>query len=118
MLRTLKYRNYRLFFGGQVVSLIGTWITQTATNWLVYRLTGSAVLLGVVGFAGQFPAFLLGPFAGIFVDRWDRRRLLIATQIISMLQSFALAALTFSGRITVGAILLLNIVQGIVNAFD
>jgi len=118
MLRALRYRNYRLFFGGQIVSLAGTWITTTATSWLVYRLTGSALLLGTVGFAGQFPAFLLGPFAGIFVDRWDRRRLLVATQTISMLQSFALAALTLSGRITVEAILLLNVVQGIVNAFD
>ena len=118
MLRALRYRNYRLFFGGQVVSLAGTWITTTATSWLVYRLTGSALLLGLVGFAGQFPAFLLGPFAGIFVDRWDRRRLLVATQTVSMLQSVALAALTFSGHITVEAILVLNIVQGVVNAFD
>ena len=118
MLRALQYRNYRLFFGGQIVSLAGTWITTTATSWLVYRLTGSAMLLGVVGFAGQFPAFLFGPFAGIFVDRWDRRRMLIVTQTISMLQSFALAALTLSGHITVEAILLLSIVQGIVNAFD
>jgi len=118
MLRALRYRNYRLFFGGQIVSLAGSWITTTATSWLVYRLTGSAVLLGLVGFAGQFPAFLLGPFAGILVDRWDRRRLLIVTQVISMLESFALAALTLSGRITVEAILVLNVVQGIVNAFD
>jgi MFS family permease len=118
MLRALRYRNYRLFFGGQIVSLAGTWITTTATGWLVYRLTGSALLLGVVGFAGQFPAFLLGPFAGVFVDRWDRRRLLITTQIVSMLQSFALAALALSGRITVESIIVLNIVQGIVNAFD
>jgi len=118
MLRALGYRNYRLFFGGQIVSLAGTWITTTATSWLVYRLTGSALLLGLVGFAGQFPAFLFGPFAGIFIDRWDRRRLLVATQIISMLESFALAALTLSGHITVGAILFLNVVQGIVNAFD
>jgi MFS family permease len=118
MLRALRYRNFRLFFGGQIVSLLGTWITTTATSWLVYRLTGSALLLGLVGFAGQFPAFLLGPFSGIFVDRWDRRRLLVVTQSISMLQSFALAALTLSGRITVDAILLLNVVQGIVNGFD
>ena len=118
MLRALAYRNYRLFFGGQVVSLIGTWITTTATNWLVYRLTGSAFLLGVVGFAGQFPAFVLGPFAGIFVDRWDRHRLLVATQTISMLQSFALAALVLSGRITLEWIVALSIVQGLVNAFD
>ena len=92
MLRALKYRNYRLFFGGQIVSLTGTWITTTATSWLVYRITGSALLLGLVGFASQFPAFLLTPFAGIFVDRWNRHRLLVATQTLSMLTSFALAS--------------------------
>jgi MFS family permease len=118
MLRALEYRNYRLFFGGQIVSLVGTWITQTATNWLVYRLTGSALLLGVVGFAGQFPAFLLSPFAGIFVDRWNRHRLLVVTQTVSMLQSFALAVMTLSGRITIHWIIALSIVQGCVNAFD
>jgi MFS family permease len=118
MLRALKYRNYRLFFGGQVVSLIGTWITTTATNWLVYRLTGSALLLGVVGFAGQFPAFVAGPFAGIFVDRWNRHRLLVVTQTISMLQSFALAALVLTNHITLTAIIALSVVQGLVNAFD
>ncbi|HMJ83611.1 MAG TPA: MFS transporter [Vicinamibacterales bacterium] len=118
MLQALRSRNYRLFFGGQIVSLAGTWITMTATSWLVYRLTGSALLLGLVGFAGQFPAFLLGPFAGIFVDRWDRRRLLVWTQTVSMLQSFALAALTLGGQVTVEAILFLNVIQGIVNAFD
>src|SRR5438128_7355875 len=96
MLRAFKYRNYRLFFGGQIVSLTGTWITMTATSWLVYRLTGSALLLGVVGFASQFPSFLLTPFAGIFVDRWNRHRLLIATQSLSMLTSFALAVLTLT----------------------
>ncbi len=118
MLRALASRNYRLFFFGQVVSLVGTWITTTATNWLVYRLTGSAFLLGVVGFAGQFPAFLLGPFAGIAVDRWDRHRLLVVTQTISMLQSFALAALVLSGRITLEWIVGLSVVQGLVNSFD
>src|SRR5262249_3018290 len=118
MLRALSYRNYRLFFGGQVVSLVGTWITTTATNWLVYRLTHSALLLGVVGFAGQFPAFLLGPVAGIYVDRWNRHRLLVVTQTVSMLQSFALAVLTLSGRITIQWVIALSIVQGIVNAFD
>ncbi len=118
MLRALGSRNYRLFFGGQIVSLIGTWITTTATSWLVYRLTGSALLLGVVGFAGQFPAFLLGPFAGIFVDRWNRHRLLVATQTISMLQSLTLAALTLTGHISIAWIVGLSIVQGLVNAFD
>jgi MFS family permease len=118
MLRALRYRNYRLFFSGQIVSLVGTWITTTATSWLVYRLTGSALLLGVVGFAGQFPAFLVGPFSGIVVDRLNRHRLLVVTQTLSMLQSFTLAALTLSGRITIELIVVLSIVQGIVNAFD
>ena len=107
-----------MFFGGQIVSLAGSWITTTATSWLVYRLTGSAMLLGVVGFAGQIPAFLLGPFAGILVDRWDRRRLLVVTQIVSMAESFALAALTLTGHVTVEWILALNAVQGVVNGFD
>ena len=118
MLRALSYRNYRLFFAGQLLSLIGTWISMTATSWLVYRLTGSAMLLGVVGFAGQFPGFVMGPFAGTFLDRWDRHRVLVVTQSVSMLQSFTLALLTFSGHITVPAIVVLNGVQGIVNAFD
>src|SRR6185295_6056348 len=118
MLRALRYRNYRLFFGGQIVSLVGTWITATATSWLVYRMTHSPFLLGVVGFAGQFPAFLLGPFGGIYVDRLNRHRLLVVTQTLSMLQSFALAALTLSGRITIAQIVVLNVVQGLVNAFD
>lgn len=118
MLRALRYRNYRLFFGGQVVSLTGTWITTTATSWLVYRLTGSAFLLGFVGFAGQFPGFVIGPFAGTFVDRWDRHRLLVATQTLFMLQSFVLAILTLTGRVTVPAIIVLNACQGVVNAFD
>jgi MFS family permease len=118
MLRAFSYPNYRLFFGGQIVSLIGSWISMTATSWLVYRLTGSAMALGVVGFAGQFPGFVMGPFAGAFLDRWDRHRVLVATQTLSMLQSFALALLTFTGHITVPAIIMLNSVQGAVNAFD
>src|SRR5438876_8947093 len=85
--RTLRYRNYRLFFGGQLVSLIGTWMQQVALTWLVYRLTNSPVLLGVVGFAGQMPAFLLSPFAGVLADRWNRHRMLIATQTLSMMQA-------------------------------
>jgi MFS family permease len=118
MLRAFRYRNYRLFFSGQIVSLTGTWITTTATSWLVYRLTGSATLLGVIGFASQFPAFLLTPFAGIFVDRWNRHRLLIATQALSMAQSFVLAALVLSGRITVPWLIAVSVFQGLVNAFD
>ncbi len=116
--RALHSRNYRLFFSGQSISLIGTWITRTATSWLVYRLTGSAFLLGVVGFAGQIPTFLLTPIAGVLVDRWDRHRILIITQVLSMAQSFALAALTMSGVVAVWHIIVLSILQGLVNAFD
>jgi MFS family permease len=118
MLRALRYRNYRLFFGGQIISLVGNWMTMTATAWLVYRLTGSAKMLGLVGFAGQLPAVLLTPLAGIAVDRWDRHRLLKATQFLSMLQSFALAWLAFSGLMTIPALLALNALQGLINAFD
>ena len=103
LLRALRHRNYRLFFGGQSVSLVGTWITRVATSWLVYRLTGSALLLGVVGFCGQIPTLFLAPFAGVFVDRWDRHRVLVVTQVLSMLQSLALAALALAGTITVPA---------------
>src|SRR6476660_5133312 len=93
MLRALAHKNYRLFFTGQTVSLIGTWMTRIATSWLVYRLTGSAWLLWLVGFAGQIPSFLLAPFAGVLVDRWNRHRLLVVTQVLAMVQSAALAAL-------------------------
>jgi MFS family permease len=118
LLRALRHRNYRLFFGGQSVSLIGTWITRIATSWLVYRLTGSALLLGVVGFCGQIPTLLLSPVAGVLVDRYDRHRILVITQILSMLQSFALAALALPGVIKVWEILALQVVQGVINAFD
>ena len=118
MLRAFSYPNYRLFFGGQIVSVIGSWISMTATSWLVYRLTGSAMALGIVGFAGQIPGFVMGPFAGAFLDRWDRHRVLVVTQSMSMLQSFTLALLTFTGHIDVPSIVVLNAIQGIVNAFD
>lgn len=118
LLRALRHRNYRLFFGGQSVSLIGTWITRIATSWLVYRLTGSALLLGVVGFCGQIPTLLLSPVAGVLVDRHDRHRILVITQVLSALQSLALALLALPGIITVGEILFLQVVQGVINAFD
>jgi MFS family permease len=118
MVRALAHRNYRLFFAGQGISLVGTWITRVATSWLVYRLTGSAAVLGLVGFAGQIPTFLLAPFAGVWVDRWGRYRVLVVTQVLSMLQSFALAWLALAGTITVTRILLLSAFQGVVNAFD
>ena len=116
--RALRHRNYRLFFSGQSVSLIGTWITRIATSWLVYRLTDSALLLGLVGFCGQIPTLLLAPFAGVVVDRWDRHRILVWTQVLSALQSLALAVLALSGTITVAWVLVLQVVQGIINAFD
>ena len=118
MVRALAHRNYRLFFAGQGISLVGTWITRVATSWLVYRLTGSAAVLGIVGFAGQIPTFLLAPFAGVWVDRWGRYRVLVVTQVLSMLQSFALAWLALAGTITVTRILLLSAFQGVINAFD
>jgi len=116
--RALAHRNYRLFFGGQSISLMGTWITRIATSWLVYRLTGSALLLGTVGFCGQIPTLILAPFAGVLVDRWDRHRMLVWTQVLSALQSLALAVLALSGVITVAWVLVLQVVQGIINAFD
>jgi MFS family permease len=116
--RALRHRNFRLFFGGQTISLIGTWMTRIATSWLVYRLTGSALLLGTISFAGQIPTFLFAPFAGVLVDRMDRRKVLVWTQALSMVQSLALAALTLSGHITIPWLLILSVTQGIVNAFD
>ena len=116
--RALRHRNFRLFFGGQSISLVGTWMTRIATSWLVYRLTGSALLLGTVSFAGQIPTFLFAPFAGVWVDRLDRRQVLVWTQTLSMVQSFALAALTLSHHIAIHWILALSVMQGIINAFD
>ncbi|MFZ0743684.1 MAG: MFS transporter [Terracidiphilus sp.] len=114
----MRHRNFRLFFGGQSISLIGTWMTRIATSWLVYRLTKSALLLGTVGFAGQIPTFLLAPLAGVIVDRVDRRKVLVWTQTLAMVQSLALAWLTLSHRITIAEILVLSAMQGIINAFD
>jgi MFS family permease len=117
-LRALRHPNFRLFFCGQSVSLVGTWMTRLATSWLVYRLTGSAFLLGTISFAGQIPTFLLGPFAGVWVDRWERRRVLLVTQFLAALQSLALAALTLSGHINITEIIWLSVFQGLINAFD
>jgi len=118
IVRALRHRNYRLFFSGQSISLVGTWITRVATSWLVYRLTGSELLLGVVSFCGQIPTLLFTPFAGVVVDRGDRRRILLWTQILSLLQSVALAVLTLTDVITVTHLLLLQLAQGVINAFD
>ncbi len=116
--RALRHRNYRLFFSGQSISLIGTWLSRVATSWLVYRLTGSALLLGVLGFAGQIPTFVLAPLAGVLVDRWDRYRVLVVTQVLAMVQSALLAGLALAGVINVWHVLALSVFQGLINAFD
>ena len=118
LLRALRSRNYRLFFTGQSISLVGTWMQQVAMSWLVYRLTGSAFLLGVVGFVGQIPTFLLAPVAGVLADRWDKRRLLIATQTLSMLQAAALAFFVLAGTVQVWQIVTLRLILGIISTFD
>lgn len=116
--RALRHRNFQLFFSGQLISLIGTWMQSVAQSWLVYRLTGSALLLGSVGFASQVPVFLFAPLGGIAADRFNRRYIVIATQIASMLLAFALAALTLLGKIHVWHVFVLASLLGIVNAFD
>lgn len=114
----LRSRNYQLFFAGQGVSLIGSWMTQLATVWLVYHLTNSALMLGVVGFTSQIPNFLLTPFGGVFADRFPRRKILLVTQILAMAQSLSLAALALSGVIQIWHILVLSFLQGIISAVD
>jgi MFS family permease len=116
--RALRHRNFKIFFAGQLVSLVGTWMQQVAQSWLIYRLTGSPLLLGAIGFAGQFPIFLLGPFGGHVADRYDRRRVLIATQSVSMLLAFTLAFLTLSNHIAEWHLFVLAVLLGLVNAFD
>ncbi|MGA8110214.1 MAG: MFS transporter, partial [Acidobacteriaceae bacterium] len=116
--RALRHRNFRLFFGGQTISLVGTWMTRIATAWLVYRLTGSAMLLGIVSFMGQIPTFLFAPFAGVIIDRLNRRHVLLCTQSLAMVQSLLLAWLTLAHRITIGEILALSAFQGLINSFD
>jgi MFS family permease len=118
IVRALHHKNYRLFFGGQSISLIGTWMQQIAMSWLVYRLTGSALLLGIVSFSSQIPVFLLASIAGVYADRWNRHRMLVATQTFSMIQALILAFLTLYGAIQVWQIIALSIFIGVINAFD
>lgn len=118
MLRAFRHRNYRIFFSGQMISLCGTWMQSVAQSWLVYRLTGSAMLLGVVGFTSQIPIFLFSPVGGAAADRYYRRRVLVLTQTASMFLAFALAALTLAGCVQVWHILILSFLLGLVNAFD
>jgi MFS family permease len=118
MLRAFAHRDYRLFFGGQLISLIGTWMQSVAESWLVYRLTGSAVLLGMVGFASQIPVFLVSPAGGSLADTHNRHRILLATQTLSMLLAFVLATLVLTGRIQTWHIFVLAAALGVVNGFD
>ena len=116
--RALQHRNYRLFFGGQSISLIGTWMQQLAVSWLVYRLTHSTLLLGIVGFASFIPSFLLSHFAGVLVDRWDRHRILIITQILSLIQATILALLVLTDMIAMWQLIILSVALGFINALD
>jgi len=116
--RSLRYRNYRLFFGGQSISLIGTWMQRIALPWFVYHVTDSALLLGVVSFAGQIPTFLLAPFAGVITDRLSRYKVLLITQILSFIQALLLAVLALTGSIQIWQIVALSVAFGCINAFD
>jgi len=118
ILRSLRHRNYRLFFSGQGISLIGTWMQQIAMSWLVYRLTHSAFLLGVVGFSSRIPTFVFASFAGVLADRWNRHRALVVTQTLSTVQALILAALVLTGAITIWHVILLSLSLGFINAFD
>lgn len=117
-LRAFRYRNFRLFFAGQAISLSGTWMQAIASSWLVYRLTNSAFLLGIAAFAGQIPTFFITPFGGVLADRFDRRRMLVITQTLAMLQAFVLAILSLTGAVAVWHVIVLNIFLGSINAFD
>ena len=118
IIRSLRHRNFRLFFSGQSISLIGTWMQRIALGWLVYRLTNSAFLLGLVGFTSQIPVFILGPLAGVFADRWNRHKAILVTQILAMVQAFVLAVLVLSDVIRIWQIIVLSLALGIINAFD
>jgi MFS family permease len=117
-LRALRHKNYRLFFTGQSLSLIGTWMQSVALGWLVYRLTDSAFLLGLVGFSSQIPTFILASFAGVLADRYNKHKIIITTQTLAMLQAFILAFLTLNNSIQIWHIILLSLFSGLINAFD
>ncbi len=117
-LRAFRHRNYRLYFAGQAVSLTGAWMQQIAMSWLVYRLTGSALLLGVVSFSGQIAHLLVTPFAGVLADRFSRHRILVIMQTLAMIQAAALAFITLSGLVAVWHLVVLSLMLGIVNATE
>jgi MFS family permease len=114
----LRHRNYRLFFSGQSISLVGTWMQKIAVSWLVYRMTNSVFMLGLVGFVGQIPTFVVAPFAGVIADRYSRQRLLLITQILSMVQAFVLSFLVLTHLITIWQLIVLSLFLGLVNSFD
>ena len=116
--RALEHRNYRLFFSGQLLSLVGTWAQSVAQSWLVYRLTGSPVMLGLVTFAGQLPYLILAPISGVVADHFPRRKLILITQTLAMVQVFLFAGLTLGGMVEVRHIFLLALGLGIVSVFD
>ncbi|MBN2588600.1 MAG: MFS transporter [Sedimentisphaerales bacterium] len=118
IIRSFKYRNYRLFFTGQSLSLVGSWMQRLAIGWLAYELKNSALILGIVAFAGQIPALFLTPFGGVIADRYDKHKILIFTQAFAMIQAFALAFLVLSNHITIGLLIILNIFLGIINSLD
>lgn len=118
ILRALRHRNYRLFFIGQGISLIGTWMQRVAVSWLVYRMTNSPFLLGLVGFSGQMPTFIMAPFAGALADRWDRMKILLVTQYLAMFQALALAVLVLTETVQVWHVVVLAIILGIINGFE
>ncbi|MDH3270412.1 MAG: MFS transporter [Gemmatimonadota bacterium] len=116
--RALRHRDLRLFFAGQAVSLVGTWMQQVAMSWLVYRLTGSALLLGVISFSSQFPSFLMAPFAGALADRWSRYRMVVVAQTLSMIQATVLAVLVITDVVTVTHLIVLSVMIGLINGVD
>jgi len=116
--RSLRHRNYRLFFAGQSISLMGTWIQNIALGWLVYRLTGSAIYLGVIAFAGQIPSLFITPLAGVYADRFNRRITLLITQSLSMLTSIALASMVLTGIAEIWVLMVMAVIAGVINAFD
>src|SRR2546423_7353588 len=118
MVRAFRHRNFRLYFGGQSISLVGTWVQQIALGWTIYHLTHASFLRGLVSFAGQLPLFVVTPLAGVLVDRWNRHRTLIVTQTLSMLQAFALALVVFTHMLSVWNLILLNVIAGIILAVD
>ena len=118
IVRAFRHRNFRLYFGGQCISLVGTWIQSVALGWTVYQMTHSAFLLGLVGFAGQLPLFLLAPLAGVFVDRYSRHRLLVVTQTLAMIQALVLAGMAYSNHLSVWAIIVLNAFVGTIMSVD